>query len=64
MADERKTKRFSLALAFAGIAIEIVAILLLGARRIPTAVAVPLIVAGMFLAFAPVFLVARRARRR
>ena len=64
MSDERKTKRFTVALAFAGIAVEIVAILLLAAQRISTTVAVPLIVAGMFLAFAPIFLVARRARRR
>jgi hypothetical protein len=64
MADEKKTKRFTIALALAGIAIEVAALLLLSSERIGTSVAVPLIVAGMFLAFAPVFLVARRARRR
>lgn len=64
MAEEQKTKRFAIALALAGIAIEVVALVLLASERIGTAVAVPLIVAGMFLAFAPVFLVARRARRQ
>ena len=64
MADEKQTKRFTIALAVAGIAIEIVAIMLMAAERVSTAVAVPLIIAGMFLAFAPIFLVARRARRR
>jgi hypothetical protein len=64
MADEEKTKRFTVALAVAGIAVEVTAIMLLASERIGTTVAVPLIIAGMFLAFAPMFLVARRARRR
>jgi hypothetical protein len=64
MADEEKTKRFTVALAVAGIAVEVTAIMLLASDRIGTTVAVPLIIAGMFLAFAPMFLVARRARRR
>jgi hypothetical protein len=62
--DEKQTKKFAIALALAGIAMEIVAIMLMAAQRISTTVAVPLIIAGMFLAFAPIFLVARRARRR
>ena len=52
-----------ISLAILGIAIEAIAIYLLGAKRIPTGVAVPLIVAGMFLGFVPIFVVARRARR-
>ena len=64
MADEQKTKRFTIALAVAGILVEVTALMLLSSGRIGTTVAVPLIVAGMFLAFAPIFLVARRARRR
>ena len=57
-------KRFTVALAIAGIAMEVLALMLLSSGRIGNGIAVPLIVAGMFLAFAPIFLVARRARRR
>ncbi|HEX8254928.1 MAG TPA: hypothetical protein VF846_17415 [Thermoanaerobaculia bacterium] len=64
MADESKrTKTFSVVLALAGIAIEIVAIALMSSERISVQTAMPLIIAGMFLAFAPIFLAARRARR-
>ncbi|HEY0160982.1 MAG TPA: hypothetical protein VGF28_27100 [Thermoanaerobaculia bacterium] len=64
MSDEKQTKKFTIALALAGIALELVAIMLMAAERISTTVAVPLMIAGMFLAFAPMFLVARRARRQ
>ncbi|HYO75801.1 MAG TPA: hypothetical protein VE010_05005 [Thermoanaerobaculia bacterium] len=64
MADESKrTKTFSVALALAGIAIELIAIVLMASDRISVPTAMPLIIAGMFLAFAPIFLAARRARR-
>lgn len=52
-----------ISIAFVGIAVEAIAIYLLAAKRISTGVAVPLIVAGMFLGFVPIFVVARRARR-
>jgi hypothetical protein len=64
VADEKRTKRFTIALAVSGIAVEVLAIMLMSSGRIGTTIFVPLIVAGMFLAFAPMFLVARRARRR
>ena len=57
-------RSLAIGIAFAGIAIEIIAIVLLARKSITTGVAVPMIVAGMFLAFVPVFVVARRARRR
>jgi hypothetical protein len=57
-------KKFAVAVALIGIALELVVIYLLSQKRIATGVAIPLIVAGMFLAFVPMFVVARRARRR
>lgn len=54
---------FPISLAIVGIAVEAIAIYLLGAKRISMGVAAPLIVAGMFLGFVPIFVVARRARR-
>jgi len=57
-------KRFTVAMAISGIAMEVLALMLLSSGRIGMGFAVPLIVAGMLLAFAPMFLVARRARRR
>lgn len=62
--DLDRSKRFSIAVAIAGIAIELVVIMLLASKRIPVTIAVPLIIAGMFLAFVPVFVIARRARRK
>lgn len=50
-------------LAVFGIAVEAVAIWLLASKRIPITIATPLIIAGMFLGFVPIFVVARRARR-
>ncbi len=57
-------RKLAIAVALIGIAVEIVAIYLLGQKRITTGVAVPIIIAGMFLGFVPIFVVARRARRR
>lgn len=57
-------KKFAITVAIIGIALELVAIYLLAQKRIPTGVAIPMIVTGMFLAFVPIFVVARRARRR
>ncbi|HYI09105.1 MAG TPA: hypothetical protein VEK57_08530 [Thermoanaerobaculia bacterium] len=52
-----------ISIAVAGIVIEAIAIYLLAGKRISMGVALPLIVAGMFLGFVPIFVVARRARR-
>lgn len=57
-------KTFAIAVAIFGITLEIVAIYLLAQKRITTGVAIPMIVAGMFLGFVPIFVVARRARRK
>jgi hypothetical protein len=53
----------AIAIALIGIALEIAAIFLLLQKRIPTAYAMPMIIAGMFLAFVPMFVVARRMKR-
>ncbi|HEX8616516.1 MAG TPA: hypothetical protein VF911_02915 [Thermoanaerobaculia bacterium] len=61
--NDRRSKVFAIAVALVGIAIELIAIVLLARKSIGSAVAVPMIITGMFLAFVPVFFVARRFRR-
>lgn len=58
------SNRTPIALAVFGIVVELVAILLLGSKRISMTVATPLIIAGMFLAFVPIFVAARRVKRK
>lgn len=62
-AGPKKNNRFLIAIAFLGIALELVAIALLASKRISVSFAMPLIIVGMFTAFVPIFAVARRARR-
>lgn len=50
-------------LGILGIAIEIVAIALLASKQISTTFGVPLAIAGMFIAFVPMFVMARNRRR-
>ncbi|HYK03673.1 MAG TPA: hypothetical protein VE974_18085 [Thermoanaerobaculia bacterium] len=57
-------RKLAIIIAILGITLEIVAIYLLAWKRITTGIAIPMIVAGMFLGFVPIFVVARRARRR
>ena len=57
-------KRTAIILGVAGIVIELIAVLLLAQKRIPTTFGIPLVVAGMFLAFVPLFVLARMRRRR
>jgi hypothetical protein len=56
-------RRLQIALAVAGIAIEGVGIWLLASKQISVAYATPIILAGMFMAFVPMFAVARSKRR-
>jgi hypothetical protein len=58
------SNRTPLVIAAIGIAIEVVTLLLLSSKRIPTSVGTPLIITGMLMAFVPLFVVARRSRRR
>ncbi len=62
--DRALNKRLVIGIAVVGILIELTAILLLGSKRISLPVATPLIITGMFMAFVPMFVVARRSRRK
>ena len=53
-----------IAIAIIGIVLEGVVLYLLASKRIPEQYATPLIITGMLMAFVPLFLVARRSRRR
>ena len=52
-----------IAIGVIGIVIEIVAVTLLSSKRLSTTIGTPLILAGMLMAFVPIFVLARRARR-
>ena len=56
-------KRTAIILGLTGIAVEMIAVMLLAQKRIPTTYGIPLIVGGMLLAFVPLFLLARSKRR-
>lgn len=58
------SKRTAILLGVIGIAIEVIAVVLIAQKRIPTTYGIPLVVAGMFLAFVPLFVLARMKRRR
>lgn len=58
----KRSNRIPVMLAVLGIAIELVAVALLATKTIPITFGIPLVMAGMFLAFVPMFVLARRAR--
>ena len=57
-----RNKRTAIILGVTGIAIELIAVFLLAQKRIPTTYGIPLVIAGMFLAFVPLFVLARMRR--
>jgi hypothetical protein len=59
-----RENRIPVLIAVGGIALEAVTIYLMASKRIPESIATPLMITGMIMAFVPLFLVARRARRR
>jgi hypothetical protein len=63
MEDWARTKRTAIILGVVGIVIEVVAVFLLASKRLPDVYATPLIIGGMLLAFIPMFVMARRARK-
>jgi len=63
MAEPSRKRRFQITLAVAGIVIEGIAIALLASKQISPTFATPIILAGMFMAFVPMFAVARSKRR-
>lgn len=56
--------RTPIAIAVAGIVVEVVVIYLLSTKQLSESVATPLMITGMLMAFVPLFVVARRSRRR
>lgn len=60
--ESNRARRLTIIVAVIGIVLELVAIALLAAKRIPYPMALPMIVVGMFLAFVPVFVLTRRRR--
>ncbi|HET8799517.1 MAG TPA: hypothetical protein VFO89_17655 [Thermoanaerobaculia bacterium] len=64
MAGWQRTKRIALILGGIGIVLEIAALTLLANGSIPSNVATPVIIGGMLLAFVPLFVVARHAKRK
>ena len=64
MHDVKRNNRIPIIIAVIGIALEAVAIWLMASKRITMSTASPLILAGMFMAFVPIFVAARRAKRR
>ena len=62
--NPRRSNTVPIVIGITGILIEVVAVILLASKRIPPTIGTPLIIAGMFLAFVPIFILARRARQR
>ena len=58
------SNRTPIVIAAIGLIIEIVVIYLLSSKQISETVATPLMITGMLMAFVPLFVVARRSRRR
>ena len=63
MDEPSRKRRLQIALAVAGIIIEGIAIALLASKQISPTFATPIILAGMFMAFVPMFAVARARRK-
>lgn len=58
-----RQRRFAAVVGIVGIVIELVAVALLATKRIPVGFGMPLVIAGMFVAFVPMFILSRSARR-
>jgi uncharacterized membrane protein len=63
MVQWTRQKRLAAIIGLVGIAIELVAVALLAMKRLPTNIGIPIVVAGMFIAFVPMFVMSRNARR-
>lgn len=63
MNQPRRNNAIPIAIALVGIVIEIIGITLIASKRLSTAAATPLVIVGMFLAFVPLFVLARRPKR-
>ena len=58
------SNRTPITIAVIGLILEVVTIFLLASKRLSETAATPLIITGMLMAFVPLFVVARRSRRR
>lgn len=58
-----QSKRTAILLGIIGIAVELIAVFLLARKTITPTIGIPLVIAGMFLAFVPLFVLARMRRR-
>ena len=58
------SNRTPIVIAAIGLILEVVTIYLLSSKQISETVATPLMITGMLMAFVPLFVVARRSRRR
>ena len=56
-------KRLAAFIGIFGIIVEIIAIYLMASKTIPQSSATPLLIAGMFIAFVPIFFLARQHKR-
>jgi len=64
MAEESKpNKRLFVMIAVLGILLELIVIILLASERITVAVAMPLLIVGMFVTFAPIFMGSMKSKR-
>ena len=61
--DWDRSKRIAIYLGVFGILVEAVTVFLLASKRIDPKFGTPLVVAGMFIAFVPLFLLARQRKR-
>lgn len=59
-----QSKRSAIVIGACGIAIEVIAVLLLAQKKIPSTFGTPLVITGMLMAFVPLFVLARSKRRR
>lgn len=64
MADESKPiKRLVIIMAVVGILLELIVIFLMASERVTVAVAMPLLIVGMFAAFAPMVMSNMKSKR-
>lgn len=64
MAEEYKPdKRLFIIIAVAGILLELIVIFLMASERITVAVAMPLLIVGMLVAFAPIIMSNMKSKR-
>ena len=62
--DWHRKKRLAIYIGVFGILLEAVAVFLLASKRIDPKIGTPLAIAGMFIAFVPLFVLARRHKKR